>query len=746
MTTQQNQSARWHLVGAIALAAVVGLVSTAVAQDAGDAPKPDDPPPTIGTRQGPDVGREGMWPAPTDEDWAKPVLITFQRSWDDALAISKETNRAILCCINMDGEIASEHYAGVRYRQSDVAALYAPYVCVIASVYRHNPRDYDDAGNRILCPRFGSVTCGEHIAIEPILYEKYLNGDRVAPRHIMVELDGSESYDMYYINDTASVFDGIREGITNRNIATTPVVRGDRPAVERVGSRAIQDREVVEKAYRNGDAAARRALLEQALANADADPVELLRLAVFGLDSDLSKVARKGLTDATSAAATDLIAEALRVPMDTAERDALITALERIGATSRRAAWLATVQRGLSGGTSEVDPERWKAALSRADPVVTQSYERHALEQSRSRRNVVARERPEDPIAQVELAEATLELALRAESVETENPKHAKALQKLLYHDARTAALAAEKLGSTDWRISAVLSRAAYFEGDVETAYARAETAVKAMPSGETGWNAATVLTIFGESRFKAIKSAVKQKQKWSPEWLADLHAAYTVLLQHPRGTVEQALWYYDFLDWLRARHRAGTFLEAAVVRFPGSTVLHQRLRIRQLRTRGIGNLEATYTRLMEQSENPGDLAWFAGYASMVAADVRRRTRNGDKAVAAYGRAIAHFEAAIANNALSRISSDNYIALMLAGRARVKYQQSDDDAALSDVLASFARSPSSAGTRDGVGITPGETAQMLLARLKSTERTEQVAQLEEALGKIDPELLLPDRP
>ena len=125
--------------------------------------------------------RERMWPAPTEADWLKPCLIKFQRTWEDAVAVAKETKRPLLICVNMDGEIASEHYAGIRYRQPQITKLYEPYVCVIASVYRHTPRDHDEHGNRILCPRFGSVTCGEHMAIEPGLYEKYFEGQRVAP-------------------------------------------------------------------------------------------------------------------------------------------------------------------------------------------------------------------------------------------------------------------------------------------------------------------------------------------------------------------------------------------------------------------------------------------------------------------------------------------------------------------------------------------------------------------------------------
>ncbi|MFH0947040.1 MAG: hypothetical protein V2A76_17760, partial [Planctomycetota bacterium] len=151
--------------------------------------------------------REQMWPAPTKDDWQKPCLIKWQRSYEDAVAESLATGKPILVCVNMDGEIASEHYAGVRYRQPEIAALYEPYVTVIASVYRHTPRDYDEQGCRILCPRFGSVTCGEHIAIEPGLFRKFMDEKRVAPRHIGVQPGNEESFDVYYAFDTDSVFD-----------------------------------------------------------------------------------------------------------------------------------------------------------------------------------------------------------------------------------------------------------------------------------------------------------------------------------------------------------------------------------------------------------------------------------------------------------------------------------------------------------------------------------------------------------
>ena len=70
----------------------------------------------------------------------------------------------------------------------------------------------------------------------------------------------------------------------------------------------------------------------------------------------------------------------------------------------------------------------------------------------------------------------------------------------------------------------------------------------------------------------------------------------------------------------------------------------------------------------------------------------------------------------------------------------------DDAKALKSILASFDRSPDSAGSRDGMGITPGETAQMLLSRLRTAKDLEGSAKLEAAMKKLDQELLLPDRP
>lgn len=753
---------------ALALAAAV-VLSAAFAEEGDDPAPPAPPAPSappappapprpparvlppkqdLGTRLVPGgarIGRETMWPAPTAEDWAKPCLMTWQRTWDDAVAVAKETGKPILVCINMDGEIASEHYAGVRYRQPEIAKIYEPYVKVIASVYRHNPRDYDDEGNRIPCPRFGGVTCGEHIWIEPVIYEKFCDGKRIAPRHIAVNLQDEEAYDVYYTDDTALVFDAIQEGLGTFPPAKPDIVRGDRPVVDRVASRAVQDRREVEKTYRKGDGATRGALLDAAIANPEAAPLDLLRMAIFGLDVEMSRKARRALAQTGSAGATKLISESLRVPMDAAERDALIAALKRLGEDSRLARWLGVVHEGLAGTSSDVDVKGWPkgADLEALAAEARKQYE-SGLTWRVEERALAAEADPEDPVKRIQLAEDTLALAMEAPRAHAFNERMARLFARQLFADARTAAQEAQDLGAQAWRVHTVLALAAYYGGEPEDAYEHAAAAVKDLPAGDSTWSSMAILTIFAESRWKKIKTAVKAKEDWPAQWLADVHAAYTVLLRHPLGTDDQVVWHYETLVWLGAEDRAERVLREGLERFRDSRTLHRRFRNRLLRFRGPKGLEAAYARMLEEHDDPARLATYAGYASVVAAEARRRRMRFEPAIASYDRAVAWYEQAVEAHEANREYADHTIALARAGQARVAYQLGDDDRALEAILASFARRPGSAGTRDGMGITPGETAQMLLARLRRTDRPDDVQTLEEALAKIDPALLSPD--
>ncbi len=691
-----------------------------------------------GDREDQGLSRERMWYAPTAEDWKKPVLITWQRTWEDAVKVSKETGKPILICINMDGEIASEHYAGVRYRMPEVTKLYKPYVCVVVSVYRHNPRDYDEKGQRIPCPRFGGVTCGEHITIEPGIFKKFCDGRRVAPRHIMVELDSKETYDVYYTWDTASVFTAVRKGIAERRKELTRQVRerAERTLLQRVSSHDTRDRKSVEGAYAKGDRAERRRLLEEALQNGEAGQVDMLRLAVFGLDVELGKLARQALASSDSEKSINLIHETLRVPMDVSGRADLIAALARLGKTYPRAGTLAAVHRGLSSQSDAVDVKSWTKALAGSNKPAPAEWS--ALESRIEYQEEAAKARPEDANARLELAAASLALAVDPNTAPKlgSNRWMASRRARLMFQDAHRSALKAKQLGAKGWRVDAIIGIAAYYLGKTKEAHASIESCVSRMPKGEQGWNAMAVLGIFAEARMADIWDAVRQKKPWPGQWLTDVHAAYAVLARHPLGLDAHVVAHYDFLKTLSATGQAARVLEAGLTRFPDSGILHDRLRARILEEKGVAGLEAAYQARLKEKDASKHLEWFAGYASIVAAEFSRRSGKRKEALAAYDRSIAHFDRAIQKNPESRATADHFAAIALAGRARLAYERRDHKGAVTQILASFARRPEAGGSLDGLNITPLQTARMLRARLKRLDRDELFAIVDSAIDKL----------
>jgi len=681
------------------------------------------------------VSREQMWPAPTVEDWKRPCLIPWQRTWADAVALSKATGRPILICVNMDGEIASEHYAGIRYRDPAIAKLYKPYVTVIASVYRHNPRDFDERGQRILCPRFGSVTCGEHIAIEPLLYQKFFDGKRIAPRHIMVELDGKETYDIFYALDTASVFEAVAKGISERRRPTRPLVKGDRSLEERVMSPDNADRTAVERSFIEGNHDRKRAILEAAVALGDKAPQEVLRLALFGLDEDLARMAREALAKTNAPENVELIAEALQGPLGDSERAPLIRALERLGKSSARARTLATVNKGLDDTRTTVDARPWTQALegggsysAAPDPAaIAQRLE--TLDES---------VRSGDPKRLLDLAEAFL---TQAESLSPDRPGAPLTIRALL-SDALDAANKAKAAGAAGWKLESLLTVVHYHRGESEEARKHAAEAMKNPPENPGSWNSMVVLGLFAEARREAIRKAVLAGKTWPASWLKDLDAAYNLLAKHPQGDDTQVAAHVDFLTWLRAWRKARRALAQGLERFPASPLLHDRFRRQILRSRGVKALEGAYAKLLARPDADPMLPWFAGYATLVVAEFHRRKGEFGEALKAYDRAIAHFQFVIEMNpGDASDSSLHFIAMAHAGKARVAYEAGDDEAALEELLAAFKTRMRSANVLDGLNISAVDTAKMLRARLRAKKDTTLLPRLEDALARLDPDLL-----
>lgn len=689
------------------------------------------------------VSREEMWPAPTAADWEKPCLVLWERTFEDALAVAQRTGKPLMVCVNMDGEIASEHFAGIRYRTPEIAQLFDPYVCVMASVYRHTPRDFDAQGVRVPCPRFGTVTCGEHIAIEPELHDRFFEGRRVAPRHIMLELDGTESFDVYYAWDTQTISTALVEGVRDREPGT-PLALGDRTPVERVGSAGVLDRLAVERAYAEGSREQRRQLIEATLSLrkvSDLDQVDLLRLAIFGFDVELARLARQALTQCNSEAAIDLIAEVLKLPMEPEEQAALLAAVERLGETYPRARTLSAVYRGLAVRSEHVDLAGWAEQSADGGASARSAYA--ATANQLEARAASSEARPDDGEARLEFAESLLARAA--------DPSLDRRFTTAALQDARTSARAAAELGASGWRLDTVLAVTASELGDRREALRRAVAAVEGgmpAPGSAAGAlaerDAVTVLALFAQARQWSIARAYRQREDWPPEWLADIHAAYAVLSAHPLGTDVHVLSHYDFLHWIGATPRAARALQDGIARFPGSGPLHERLRNHLLREQGAAGLESTYERMLAAPDAAPELAWFAGYASLIAAEDRRRAGHAADARAAYDRAIAYFERAIVAQPDFRDSADHYLALALAGRARIALDAGDLETATNGLLAAFERRPASAATADGLNLSPVDSAKMLRSRLAEAGLEEPLDRLHTALAKLlefDPGLL-----
>ena len=684
---------------------------------------------------------EEMWPAASAEEWKRPVRIEWQRTWEDAVALSKQSGRPILVCINMDGEIASEHYAGVRYRQPESAKLYEPYVAVVASVYRHTPRDHDREGNRIPCPRFGGVTCGEHIAMEAVAFERFMKGERIAPRHIMVEVDQQETFDVYYTWDVASVLRAVEEGITKRAVPTPPIVRGDLSLQERVASPDSHDRAAVERAWRDGDAAARRSLLDTATGLGADVPLEVLRLALFGLDQDLAATARKSLAQASAPGTPELVAEAMRGPITPAERDAFLDALDRLAPSSPQARMLASVHQGLSRSRSVLDVEQWTRALADASP--KPELDASALAARADYAEAAARAKPDDAEARVTLAESTLLQALTPTApTPVLKGRRGTSFNRLRLLDAQRIAREAEQLGAQGWRLQSVLAITAVNTGAIADGYARAEAAMAAMPPEAEDRLAAEVVALFAEARQDAIAKAAKAKQAWPPEHVADVNAAYTVLARHPFGTDVHVAHHYDFLQFFGAA-AAGRVLDDGLARFPASALLHDRLRARIIQEQGADALEAAYAARLTRPDAPAAITWFAGYAALVAAEYERRNARLGAALAAYARGIALYESYAAKADDGAADAAHFISLGLAGKARIRMEEGNLAQALTDLEAALTRNEAAAATPDGLGITAVDTARMLLAKLRAASNDDLAQRLEDRLGALDPRLLEP---
>ena len=296
-------------------------------------------------------------------------LMPWQRSLEDAIAVSRRTGKPLLICVNIDGESASETLASYQYRNPAFVELVRGFVPVLFSPDSHNAREYDDRGRRQPDPKFGRVLTSEHTGNETELYERFFGGTRVAPRHVGATADGQILFDIKLVNDL-SIIDRALEshGVFGDEALLSAEDASEQELLESPDS-AFRDR--LEELFVAGDTRTRVRLASLALSSArSTQHPELLRMAF--LDDDVS-VRRQSVWTAiqhTKLVPTGLFLSAIEATDGGEGAELLLDALEKETLDSKdeerrlRAQRLVKVFRALSKTSTVLDPERWKLALA----------------------------------------------------------------------------------------------------------------------------------------------------------------------------------------------------------------------------------------------------------------------------------------------------------------------------------------------------------------------------------------------
>jgi tetratricopeptide (TPR) repeat protein len=361
--------------------------------------------------------------------------------------------------------------------------------------------------------------------------------------------------------------------------------------------------------------------------------------------------------------------------------------------------------------------------------------------EAQKRDEALARQ-PDDPEARLDVAESSLLQALEVEVARVRGGvRLAQAQRTLLLEDAKRHLDAAVAAGADGWRPKALEAVMRSQRGQQQRAFQLAAEAMPNLPPDAPGRLAKELLTLFAHGRQAAIQDAVRNKKEWPGAWTTDVHTAYTLLMKHPLGTPQNVADHYDFLEFFRSPD-AEVVLQKGVERFPAAAPLHHRLRGLWLRQGGVARMEKEYAKLLAKDDAPAVLPWFAGYASLVAAEQHRRRSHPDDARASYNQALRHF--ASYRERTQSEDGAHYEAMAHGGLARLALQAGDLDLTFSELQQVFRIAPLAAAAVDGLSISAMQTAEALRGKALQDD-PELVERLDAALLQLpDDAFLLPE--
>lgn len=665
--------------------------------------------------------------AGTAEPSASDALqIHWQRTLPDAAAQSARDGRPLLVVINADGESASERIVVERYRDPAFVAWTRSFHCVVGSYFRHTPRDFDAQGRRVPCPRLGEVTCGEHMALEPVLHERYLLGERIvvddgvvqriSPRHALVLPDGRKEWDLYLLFDFRTLDARLSEAAA-RWPATEPLPW--EPSVADPRHRARLEREelaakceqpaqwladmLARPSVDRGSASEVRRLLPR-LDTGD----EVVRRALFDLG------ARTGCTDELASA---LRAHALGwhahpsrcVPAlvelawdDAAARTFALSHAVLAPADEALALRSALAIRGVVDLPEPIDlgrrslPQREPVREGKGKPALPPADELEAALEAADER--LARDRA-DAEAQLALGRAALLLARR-------RMQDGGAGIELLLQDARNALARAQEARPDDVLLMLDRARVANYLSDFEEQERLALAALATRRVDLAGPPLDDDMTEAARWVGDAAARLLWQRASGDPLRAAQgMQRGALALMQAAYGPETDATDWLSLASFFGALGRQRERVELAFAglgSFPLDLALRNEL---SAACWALGEPEL----LVERSENLAqmhaerdwpELDWYRGYAHLLLAEWRRRGAASDAALESYANARAAFERASASS--FRDSCLHHLALCELGSGFAQLAAGRREAAAEALLAAANLRPAIFGVRDGL--------------------------------------------
>ncbi len=636
--------------------------------------------------------------------------IAWQRTAADAFAVQKATGLPLLIVVNMDGEVFNDQFATQVYKDPAFIELTRGYVCVVCSPDEHVDRDYDAAGNRVECRRFPGCTCSEHKRIEPILYEKFFAGKRVAPRHIGVSADGTVLFDRFLDNSKQAAIDAIRKHRGTPKADTTALPAS---VAELFASRDAAARRALEERFRAADAAAKRAILEAAAA-ATNEPFDLLRMALRSDDEGVVLAAANALAKVAAPDSTIDVEDALARADDPATTAALAAALARIGANDPAVARLALHlgPRDRKVAAAAAFTGEWRERSFDPD-------DRASIEAELDRCETVLKTNAGDQETRLRLATAQAAFADvlfrdRARGVEFWLEDASRNAQQI-----RSAPLRADVHG--------LLAHLHWMQGDPAAAEAAMRVAAAERASGRRPdpWlasHALSVQLVLGTAPVLADQESAKTKDLRAT---IDLSLAILDVFAARGGGTEPAFVAATrLLDLAGLRREARTRLAQAVRAFPGSERLHVAWRNRLLVDLDAESMRRQYAKFVEEAKDRPTAEWFAGAAAIAAGERHTDDKRAALARAAYDEAIARFEKSRDGNADYTDSANHCIVAALAGRAHLRFGAGDAEGAVADLVRAFELRPESLDETDGLQRKPRGIAGRIEQALRDAGRPE----------------------